>query len=155
MDLQIVPYRPEHAAAFRDINYAWIEEHFDIEDADRKALESPKEYILDRGGAILIALHGEEVVGTCALLPTATPGTLELAKMGVRKSARGLGAGMALGKAALEAAWTLGASRVYLETNSALTPALTLYRKLGFRQITVEESPYCRCDVAMEIYSKS
>ena len=39
-----------------------------IEESDRKMLNDPKGYILDRGGAILIALLDGEPVGTCALI---------------------------------------------------------------------------------------
>ncbi|MCS2304494.1 hypothetical protein NXX23_23480 [Bacteroides ovatus] len=34
---------------------------------DYKALDHPKEYILDKGGAILVALYKDEPVGVCAL----------------------------------------------------------------------------------------
>lgn len=38
-----------------------------MEEADYKALDHPKEYILDKGGAILVALYKDEPVGVCAL----------------------------------------------------------------------------------------
>ena len=48
----------------------------------------------------------------------------------------------------------LGACRLYLETNSKLTPALRLYAHFGFRTIaedTLPPSPYARADVRMEL----
>jgi putative acetyltransferase len=42
--------------------------------------------------------------------------------------------------------------RLYLETNSALAPALALYRSFGFQEIRPETpSPYARADVIMEL----
>jgi GNAT superfamily N-acetyltransferase len=72
--------------------------------------------------------------------------------MGVREAARGLGIGRIIGEVAIQKAKELGAKRVYLETNSSLTPALTLYAKLGFVSIENFTSPYERADVAMEIW---
>jgi GNAT superfamily N-acetyltransferase len=76
----------------------------------------------------------------------------ELCKMGVIEAARGLGIGLLIGEAAIKKARELKAKRVYLETNSSLTPALTLYAKLGFVRIENFMSPYERADVAMEVW---
>ena len=42
------------------------------------------------------------------------------------------------------------ATRLYLETNSSLAPALGLYRAMGFKDLAPVESPYVRADVFME-----
>ena len=97
--MDIIDFSAAHAAAFKQLNLAWITEHWTVEAADLKALDSPFESIIDVGGAILIGEIGSEVVGTVALIPL--EGTLELAKMTVSKSARGTGLGLALGEAAL------------------------------------------------------
>ena len=47
-----------------------------------------------------------------------------------------------------------GAPRIYLESGTPLTPALTLYRKFGFKDLEPERrpnSPYARADVWMEL----
>jgi ribosomal protein S18 acetylase RimI-like enzyme len=49
----------------------------------------------------------------------------------------------------------MGAKRLFLETNSSLTPAITLYKSLGFRDVPaerVEPSPYVRADVFLEMF---
>jgi GNAT superfamily N-acetyltransferase len=146
--LRIVPYRPEHAAAFRDLNLAWIRKYFVVEDRDARDLGDPETYILAPGGYIFMAELNGECVGTCALMKEAD-GVFELAKMTVSECARGLGVGRALGEAAIAFARTLGARRVELLTNSTLVPAITLYRALGFVDAPVGHTEYVRANVHM------
>jgi hypothetical protein len=77
--MDIIDFTAEHAAAFKQLNLAWITEHWTVEAADLKALDSPFESIIDVGGAILIGESDSVVVETVALIPL-TAGTLELAK---------------------------------------------------------------------------
>ena len=149
--MDIIDFSAEHAAAFKQLNLAWITEHWRVEAADLKALDSPFESIIDVGGAILIGELGSAVVGTVALIPL-EEGTVELAKMTVSKAARGTGLGLALGKAALARARAMGAQKVYLESNTILRPALSLYEKLGFQKLpdNARASPYERCNIRME-----
>ncbi|MCA8949062.1 MAG: GNAT family N-acetyltransferase [Planctomycetes bacterium] len=146
--VRIVDYTPAHRLAFQRLNYAWIERYFTIEEPDRKALDDPETKILAPGGAILIALLGDEPVGTCALLRH-DAATFELAKMCVDESAQGRGIGRRLGEAAIRRAHELGATELFLESNSTLVPALELYRRLGFVEVACEPTPYARCDVRM------
>lgn len=150
-DITIVDFKAEYQNAYKTLNEAWINTYFTLEDADRKALDKPFEYILDKGGYIAIALFNGEPVGTCALLKM-DDSTFELAKMTVSDEHRGYGIGLMLGNAVIEKAKTLGAKRLYLESNSSLTPALELYRKLGFKRVSGYSSPYQRCDVQMELF---
>lgn len=149
-DISIVDFTTQYQQAFRDLNYEWIEKYFAIEDSDRKMLENPQSYIIDKGGAVLIALLDGEPVGTCALIKKDND-RYELAKMAVSPKAQGKKIGYLLGEATLDKARTLGGKIVYLETNSSLTPAINLYKKLGFSNTCGNESPYSRCDVQMEI----
>ena len=149
--MDIIDFTAEHAAAFKQLNLAWITENWTVEAADLKALDSPFESIIDVGGAILIGESDSVVVGTVALIPL-TAGTLELAKMTVSKTVRGTGLGLALGLAALARAKEMGARKVYLESNTILKPAISLYEKLGFQKLPddARASPYERCNIRME-----
>jgi GNAT superfamily N-acetyltransferase len=149
--MDIIDFTAEHAAAFKQLNLAWITEHWTVEAADLKALDSPFESIINVGGAILIGESDSVVVGTVALIPL-TAGTLELAKMTVSKTVRGTGLGLALGLAALARAKEMGARKVYLESNTILKPAISLYEKLGFQKLPddARASPYERCNIRME-----
>ena len=148
--VEIVDFRPEHADAFRRMNLDWITQYWEVEDADLVYLDHPQEKILDPGGAILMALYEGEVVGTVALVPMGS-GSYELAKMAVDQNARGKGIGWELGRSVLERAREVGATRVYLESNTILEPAINLYRKLGFEPVQGGASPYDRCNIQMEI----
>ena len=149
-DVQIVDFEPRYAHAFRQLNEEWITTWFKMEEEDYHALDHPQEHILDGGGHIYIALYKSEPVGACAIIKM-NDGGFELAKMGVSPKAKGKGIGWLLGRACLEKARELGAHRVYLESNTRLKPAISLYHKLGFRKIAGPPSPYERCDIQMEL----
>ncbi|MDO5977906.1 bifunctional helix-turn-helix transcriptional regulator/GNAT family N-acetyltransferase [Flavivirga spongiicola] len=154
-NIDILNYLPEHHTDFKKLNEEWINSYFKMEDADRKALENPKDYILDRGGEILVAVQGKTVLGVCALLKMQDDDyDYELAKMAVSPKAQGKGIGYLLGKAIIEKAKSLGASNLYLESNTILKPAISLYEKLGFRKVASHYTPYERCNIQMELKLK-
>ena len=149
--VQLLDYAPEHQPDFKRLNAEWIEQYFRLEEADLQALDHPDEYIIRRGGHILLAQYQGQVVGTCALLKMPDD-TYELAKMAVAPAAQGLRIGLRLGEAAIAKARALGARRLYLESNTKLGPALSLYHKLGFRKtVAGAPSPYERCNIQMEL----
>jgi GNAT superfamily N-acetyltransferase len=150
--INIVPYSDTYAAAFRSLNEEWISRYFKMEEMDRISLYHPKEYILDKGGYIGVALLNGEAVGVCALIPSYKEEyDFELAKMGVSPKAQGKGIGKLLGLHIIEKAKALGAKKLYLESNRILKPALSLYEKLGFKEIVGATSPYERSDIQMEL----
>ncbi len=149
-EVRVIDFRPEHGQAFRDLNLAWIRQHWEPEAADFKALDHPDEYILEPGGQILLAERDGDILGTVALLKM-PDGGVELAKMTVAETARGLGIGKLLIQAAVERARQLGAHRVFLESNSVLEPAIAMYEANGFSYIEGVASPYARCNVQMEL----
>ena len=146
--LRIVQFRAEHAAAFRDLNLAWIEKYFAVEARDARDLGDPAAHILAPGGYIFMAELNGAPVGTVALMRE-DEGVFELAKMTVADSTRGLGVGRALGEAAIEHARAIGAIRIELLTNSALVPAIALYHSLGFVDVPLGHSDFKRADVHM------
>jgi len=150
--LSIIPYSDEHQTAFKSLNEAWIDQYFKMEEMDHRSLGNPKQYILEPGGYIAVALNGDEVVGVCALVPCHKEGyDFELAKMGVLENQRGLGIGKALAIHIIEKARAMGAKKLFLESNRILQPALSLYRKLGFVEVNGVPSPYERSDIQMEL----
>lgn len=150
--VQIVPYTPQYKDAFKALNEEWISTYFTLEEADKKALDHPQENIIEKGGHIFVALWNAAPVGVCALLKSKNASyDYELAKMAVSPRAQGRRIGWLLGTAAIQAAKDLGATRIYLESNTILTPAINLYRKLGFRELPCRPTPYQRCNIQMEL----
>ena len=151
--IEVIDYTPEYAQVFKELNEHWIRKYFKIEAADTKALEHPQTSIIDKGGYIKIALYKKNPVGVCALQPIDhVPGfRYELAKMAVDPSAQGLGIGFILGQAIVDQTKMLGGKKLFLESNTILTPAIRLYEKLGFKKITGYESPYERSNIQMEL----
>ncbi|MGN7819179.1 bifunctional helix-turn-helix transcriptional regulator/GNAT family N-acetyltransferase [Chitinophaga sp. 22536] len=150
--VRIVPYHPQYRQAFHDLNEEWISTYFKMEASDYKALDDPDGHILRKGGHIFVALYHDEPVGVCALIPMKDPDyDFELAKMAVSPRAQGKSIGWLLGKACIEKARELGASKVYLESNTILKPAISLYHKLGFQKVAARKSPYERANIQMEL----
>jgi DNA-binding MarR family transcriptional regulator/N-acetylglutamate synthase-like GNAT family acetyltransferase len=153
--VEIVDYRSEHQDKFRDLNVEWISKYFRMEKADFLALDNPEEYILAKGGKILVAIYQEEVAGVCALIKMNDPHyDYELAKMAVSPKVQGKSIGYLLGQASIDKARSLGASMLYLESNTILKPAINLYHKLGFQKIAGHPTPYERCNIQMELKIK-
>ncbi|MDF2431587.1 MAG: hypothetical protein JWP44_1218 [Mucilaginibacter sp.] len=98
----------------------------------------------------MFALYKGEPVGTCALIKM-DQHAFELSKMAVSPKAKGKGIGELLGKAIISKAKEAGATRLYLESNTILKPAISLYYKLGFKKITGPPSPYERANIQMEL----
>ncbi|WP_374076068.1 GNAT family N-acetyltransferase [Bdellovibrio bacteriovorus] len=151
MDVKIVPYQAKYKEAFYKLNEEWISKYFKMEKPDRDALENPKEYIIDNGGHIFVAIIDNEPVGVCALMKRDDLDCYELAKMAVSPKAQGKSIGFMLGNAVIEKAKELKASRVFLESNTILKPAIRLYEKLGFKKIVGPPTPYERCNIQMEL----
>jgi len=147
--MEIVEFRPEHAAPFKALNEAWIGKHFALEAKDGEVLDDPQSKILAKGGRIFMALHEGRAVGCVALISMADGG-YEVAKMTVAEEMRGSGLGKKLMQACIDEGARLGAPRLYLETNSMLGPALGLYRAMGFQDLAPVPTEYARADVFME-----
>jgi putative acetyltransferase len=155
-DVSVRQFRPGDEALFRILNEEWIKRHFSVESKDLTSLTDPQREILSRGGKILFAARNEDIVGCCALVAMC-PGEFEVAKMAVSESSQGAGIGRCLLEHAIALARDLKATRLYLETNQILVPAIRLYESVGFRHVPAERvtpSPYARANVFMEMFLK-
>jgi len=129
--VQIVDYSSQYKDHFKRLNVEWLEKYFYVEKFDNEVLSHPEKYVLKDGGAIFFSLYGSEIVGTAALIRQKD--LFELSKMAVTEKCQGLKIGQKLAEAAIEKARNLGEKQIFLETNSKLAPAISLYHKLGFR----------------------
>lgn len=150
--LSIVDYRPAYKKHFKSLNEAWLKD-FGLERHDLAMLTDPNRNVLMHGGAILFALVGNKVVGTCALLRYKND-VFELCKMAVIPKARRQGIGRALAQAALARARERGAKQVFLQTSPKLAAAVELYKQIGFQIVKSYPLPrpdYRRCSITMTI----
>ncbi|MDG1858946.1 MAG: GNAT family N-acetyltransferase, partial [Emcibacteraceae bacterium] len=116
-------------------------------------LNDPEKFVLDKGGEIYFTLLDGEPVGAVALKKHSAT-RYELSKMGVLPEAQGHGLGHILVAKTIERYIARGGKELFLETNSSLTPAITLYNKHGFKEVpALENSPYTRADYFMELSS--
>jgi ribosomal protein S18 acetylase RimI-like enzyme len=147
--VRIVPFEPRHASAFKRLNLEWLRKYFRVEPIDERVLSRPAA-IQRRGGVVLLAQKGREIIGTCALLK-AGESRFELSKMAITEAYQGLGVGRRLLLAALGAFEDLGGGELFLETNSILAPAIRLYESAGFVHAPRPAGPshYVRADVYM------
>lgn len=149
-EVDILDFDPAYRDQFKLLNLAWIEKYFTVEEPDIRALSNPETYVLDKGGRIFFARFRGQIVGACALLKDSDK-VFELAKMAVDPEVQGKQIGKKLCTHAIEVARQLGARSVYLESNTSLTPALELYRKVGFYKVESVASPYQRANIRMQI----
>lgn len=148
-NVTIINYEPAHQPAFEKFNRDWIEKYFWMEPIDFHVLQEPDEYIIKKGGTILMAKVHNEWAGTVAL-KYVEPGIYEFTKMAVDEKFQGKKIGRALADAAIQTAIKLGAKKIILYSNTKLKPAIALYRKIGFNEIPLD-GPYKRTNIKMEL----
>ncbi|HEY0977036.1 MAG TPA: GNAT family N-acetyltransferase [Flavobacteriales bacterium] len=149
--MPIIDYAPRYQSDWKRINVDWISKDFVVEEVDLEVLDHPQENLIDRGGCILLAMEGDTVVGTCALL-LAAPGAYQMVKMAVDEAWRGHGIGRKLGEAIIEKARELGGHTLMLYSNrSGSAAAVALYRDLGFQERPLPTQAYARADIYMEL----
>lgn len=147
--MQIELNNHRHLADFIRLNEIWITEHFALEAADKALAENPSNVIAN-GGFIFSMTDGERVVGVCALFKE-TSERYQLARMAVALDLRGQGYGRALIEHAIQHAQSLGATSLFLLSNTVLEAAISLYQKSGFTTIWTGQHPvYARCNIIME-----
>ena len=147
--LHIVDYLPEHQPWFEQFNREWIEKYFWMEPIDVMVLEHPDEHIISKGGHILMAYWDKHIAGTAAIKYVDAE-TYEFTKMAVDVKFRGLKIGQALTESAIQKARDLGAKKIILYSSTLLAPAISLYRKIGFKEVPVDPI-YKRSDIKMEL----
>ena len=143
-------YEPQHQPYFDEFNRKWIEADFEVEPVDEYVMSNPKEAILDKGGAILMALYNGEPAGTVGLKKV-NDELFEFTKMAVGENFRRKGIGEALSYASFIRAAELGAKNILLYSNTLNAAAIKLYEKLGFHHLPVEQDVYKRANVKMII----
>lgn len=147
--MQIETNNEAHWQDFIRLNELWITTHFSLEESDRALAADPGKVVRD-GGYIFSLVEAGRVVGVCALFKESDE-RYQLARMAVEPGERGKGYGNHLIEHALNKAWSLEATSVFLLSNTRLEAALALYRKHGFQTVsTCQHAVYARCNIVME-----
>ena len=149
MEITVIDFETKYAADFKQLNVEWLDKYELTEPADISMLENYQAEILDTGGCIFLAKHGEEIIGSAALIQE-SPGEFELAKMAVTAAFQGKGISKMLIEKCIAKAKELGAKKIFLVSSSKLGTALSLYEKYGFTHVPVVDNHYSNADVRME-----
>ena len=149
--ITIIPFEEKYADDFRKLNIEWLYEYFEVEPYDEYQLSHPLSEIISKGGYIFLAKVNEMIVGTAALMKESAV-SFELTKMCVTRSSQGKGISKMLLDACLELAKDKKWDRLFLYSSTRLVPAIQLYRKYGFKEISLEKnSHYSRTNIKMEL----
>lgn len=120
--------------AFKALNETWLERFFktDIYERDHLLLNDPIKEIVHQGGVVKLAYLNDEPIATYYLMPKGHR-VIEIGKLAVHDNFKRLGVGEAILNDALVTAKEMGVTEIYLESHTSLIPALSLYKKLGFK----------------------
>lgn len=148
--INIIPFSADLKDSIKELNMEWLEKYFRIEDKDQQVFSDPQSEIIDKGGMIFFAQYNDKIVGTISFLKI-NETTLELSKMAVTNAVQGLGIGNKLITYGLENAKKNRIKKLVLYSNTKLSPALYLYKKYGFQEISMDETFYERANIKMEL----
>lgn len=150
--VQIVSYQPKYKDTFKNLNEEWITKYFVMEDVDKEELDDPENYVLKKGGEILVALYKDIPVGVCALVKMNDPEyQYELSKLAVSPLAQGKGVGKLLVQAIIDLAKKKKCTKLFLQSNTILGPAINLYYNVGFVKVSRPSPLYERVNIQMEL----
>lgn len=146
--VEIIPFEQKYAHHFYNLNVEWLEKYFYVEPYDEKVLSNPLEYVINPGGYIFFAKYNDEIVGVVSLINQKT--FFELSKMAVSPKYQGLKIGHQLMDFCIAFAKKKGWKSITLYSHRSLESAIHLYKKVGFKEIPLEEkSHYKRSDIKM------
>jgi N-acetylglutamate synthase-like GNAT family acetyltransferase len=147
--MQIVENEKDYLDDFTRLNEEWITAYFELEENDRALAANPYQ-IIENGGYIFSLVSEGEVIGVCALVNEGN-GTYQLVRMAVSPKHQGEGLSHKLMQACLSKLSRIGAKKVYLLSNTQLKAAIALYKKHGFKTVSLGPHPaYSRVDIVME-----
>ncbi len=149
MQVTIIPYEAKFSSYYKSLNAEWIDQYFYMEEEDISKLNNP-ESIIAKGGAIHFAILDGIPVGVCSLVKLyGHTYDYELSKMGVTENHQGKGIGRKLALSIINEAKAKGGQSLFLESNTVLNPAITLYKSLGFKELPFTPSIYSRSNIQM------
>jgi len=124
-------------AYYTEVSDRWYQLHegrpTDSDELEREIAADTGDYLSPPGGILLVARYEGEPAGTAGVR-LADGTTAELKRVFVLEELRGKGGAPLLVTAAEDAARTLGAERIVLDTRHDLIEARSLYTRLGYEE---------------------
>lgn len=149
-EVEVIEWEDKYSIDFMSLSIEWLEKYVFVEPSDLEILNHPHAVILDKGGNIFFAKYADRIVGTVAMIK-GDADTFELAKLAVSEEFKGLKIGNQLMEKCMQFAKKNGAKMIMLYTNHKLIPAIGLYKKYGFKKVTLEHNKYLESDMKMEL----
>ena len=147
--MEISPYNSTFSQAFYDLNVQWLQTYFYVEPYDREVLSKPFDHIIKPGGEIFFIKQNNITIGTVALMKRGD-GIYELTKMAIKPSKQGKNMGQQLLKYCIDFAKKNNFKQLYLYSNTKLENAIHIYKKYGFKEVTIpKDNPYKRSNIKM------
>lgn len=148
--MEIVEFQKKYEKDFIELNTAWVERFFVMEQADRDVLEHVED-LLKTGAMVYFAVEDDHVLATCMAMPLGED-VWEICKLAATGQYTGKGAGSAVFKASMEYAIAHGAKKLMLISNRRLKPALHIYEKYGFKEVPLNKAywGFDRADIQFE-----
>ena len=145
--MSIVLFDASHTDGFRSLVADTLPEFgFEVDSAFDSDLDDPTGTYT----ALWVAVEDDEVVGSVALRDLGD-GVLELKRMYLRPSCRGLGLGKRLLGVALDHARTHDAVAVRLDTSEQMVAARHLYEAHGFERVSGSAPRQGQCRLLYEL----
>ncbi len=151
MQPEIITYNPKYKTDFINLNKAWLEEYFFVEQHDIDVFNTIEETIVQTGGEIFFCIIDGTIAGTVAMQKI-DDSTYEMAKLAVDKKFQGQNIGKLLIESCIEFAKNKKATTIMLMSSTKLDTALHLYKKYNFTEVPLQENDYARADIQMELY---
>lgn len=114
---------------------AWLPIDLGYQGFQAELAALPGKYAPPKGELLLARDPDGAAVGCVALRPIDPAGVCEMKRLYIAPEARGMGLGRALAMAIVAAGRAGGYREMRLDTLEDMTPAITLYRQLGFEGI--------------------
>jgi len=148
---EIIDYNSDFKEAYIQLNLKWLQEYGLLKDRDEQIIRNLEDEVFKKGGKIfLLVTHDFNLQGSIGLLPKSEQ-TVEIIKLSVDKMSTGKGYGKKLIQKAIDEAYKMDFTEIILYTNSILRPAISLYEKMGFQRVHLDDGAYEDSDIKMTL----
>lgn len=147
--MEIIAYREKYKKDFIELNLVWLKKYFKVEPQDTEMLNGVEDLIA-KGAAVYFAVEQDRAVATCMVVPR-DGNVWEICKLATDERCMGKGAGSAVLRACMDHAKAHGAKKLMIVSNTVLSAAMHLYKKVGFKEVPIDNMEYERVNIQLEM----